>query len=114
MSNLMEYKGYHGKVEYSGAEDLFVGRVIDIDGTITFTGESIPELRKAMETAVDGYLEWCEQIGKAPAKEYKGSFNVRVASELHRDAALLAAENGITLNQFVADAIREKLQRGMF
>ena len=114
MSNLMEYKGYHGKVEFSGEEKLFVGRVIDIDGTITFTGASVGELEKALHSAVDGYLEWCEQIGKAPAKEYKGSFNVRIASELHRDAALLAAENGITLNQFVAEAIREKLQRTPF
>ena len=111
MSNLMEYKGYHGKVEYSGDEKLFVGRVIDIDGTITFTGASIDELDRAMRDAVDGYLEWCQQIGKQPAREYKGSFNVRIASELHRDAAITAAERGITLNQFVAEAIREKLQR---
>jgi len=111
MSNLMEYRGYHGKVEYSGEEKLFVGRVIDIDGTITFTGESVDELEKAMHNAVDGYVEWCQQIGKQPAREYKGSFNVRISSELHRDAAISAAESGITLNQFVADAIREKLQR---
>ncbi len=111
MSNLMEYKGYHGKVEYSGDEKLFVGRVIDIDGTITFTGASINELEQAMHNAVDGYVEWCQQIGKQPAREYKGSFNVRIASELHRDAAITAAERGITLNQFVAEAIREKLQR---
>ena len=111
MGNLMEYKGYHGKVEYSGEERLFVGRVIDIDGTITFTGSSIEQLENAMKSAVDGYLEWCEQIGRQPAKEYKGSFNVRIASELHRDAAITAAETGITLNQFVAEAIREKLQR---
>ena len=111
MSNLMEYKGYHGKVEYSGDEKLFVGRVIDIDGTITFTGASEYELQRAMHNAVDGYLEWCQQIGRQPAREYKGSFNVRISSELHRDAAITAAERGITLNQFVAEAIREKLQR---
>ena len=111
MSNLLEYKGYHGKVEFSGDEKLFVGRVIDIDSTITFTGESITELEKAMKSAVDGYLEFCEQTGRAPAKEYKGSFNVRISSELHRDAAISAAEKGITLNQFVTEAIREKLQR---
>lgn len=111
MSNLMEYSGYHGKVEYSGEENLFVGRVIDIDGTITFTGSSIDELGKAFRSAVDGYLEWCQQIGRAPAKEYKGSFNVRIPSELHREASLSAAEKGITLNQFVAEAIKEKLDR---
>ena len=111
MSNLMEYNGYHGKVEYSGEEKLFIGRVIDIEGTITFTGSSIAELQAAMKNAVDGYVEWCQQIGRQPAKEYKGSFNVRISSELHREAALNAADKGMTLNQFVSDAIKEKLQR---
>ena len=96
-------------MEYSGEEKLFVGRVIDIDGTITFTGSSIAELESAMKSAVDGYIEWCAQIGKKPAREYKGSFNVRIPSELHREAALSAAESGLTLNQFVANAIKEKL-----
>ena len=111
MASLMEYKGYHGKVEYSAEERLFHGRVIDIDDTIAFAGASVAELEKTFKDAVDGYVEWCEQIGKTPAREYKGSFNVRISSELHRDAAIAAAESGITLNQFVSEAIKEKLFR---
>ena len=111
MSSLMEYKGYHGKVEYSSEEKLFHGRVIDIDDTIAFAGASVDALEKSFRDAIDGYIEWCSQIGKQPAREYKGSFNVRVSSELHRDAAMTAATKGITLNQFVAEAIREKLMR---
>ncbi|MBR5730614.1 MAG: type II toxin-antitoxin system HicB family antitoxin [Firmicutes bacterium] len=111
MSSLMEYRGYHGKVDYSAEEKLFHGRVIDIDDTIAFAGASVEELERTFKNAIDGYVEWCEQIGKQPAREYKGSFNVRVSSELHREASLAAAATGITLNQYVSEAIKEKLQR---
>ena len=91
-------------------KDLHANYYCYID-TIAFAGASVAELEKTFKDAIDGYVEWCEQIGKAPAREYKGSFNVRIASDLHREAALAAAQAGSTLNQFVADAIKEKLFR---
>lgn len=36
---------------------------------------------------------------------YKGSFNVRIPSELHRKAAIAAAAKNVTLNDFVKTAI---------
>ena len=111
MASLMEYQGYHGKIEYSTEERKFFGKVVDIDGTIVFEGSSVSELEYSFRNAVDRYLDWCREIGKKPVREYKGSFNVRISPELHRDAALTAAENNSTLNQFVAQAIKEKLQR---
>ena len=38
-------------------------------------------------------------------------FNVRISSDSHREAAMDAAIEGITLNQFVAEAIDEKIAR---
>ena len=37
--------------------------------------------------------------------------NVVISTELHRDLKVEAAKSGITLAQFVADAIAEKIQR---
>ena len=37
--------------------------------------------------AVEDYLELCNLNGKEPEKVYKGSFNVRISPELHKQAA---------------------------
>ena len=38
-------------------------------------------------------------------KTYKGSFNVRIPTELHREAAMFAAFKNMSLNDFVRYAI---------
>lgn len=41
----------------------------------------IEELKRTFAQSIDNYLDLCEQIGKEPEKEFKGSFNVRISSE---------------------------------
>ncbi len=62
--------------------------------------------------SIDDYLELCQEIGKAPDREYRGTFNVRVSPELHREAALAAEAMDISLNQFVADALQRYVATG--
>ena len=110
MDSLMEYKGYHAKIDFDNDDDIFVGRVIGINDSIGFHGKSVRELTAAFHDAVDNYLDYCKQAGKVPEKEYKGSFNVRIKPEQHRKIALHAANEGITINQFVSRAIEDELE----
>src|SRR6056297_499637 len=105
MKNFMEYKGYYAKIEYSSEDDIFFGSIIGIDDSISFEGKSVTELKEAFQEAVDDYLNMCQKIGKEPQKYYKGSFNVRIAPEVHRKAILLARSKRISLNKFVEKAI---------
>ena len=68
------------------------------------------ELIKAFHEAVEDYLETCQRIGKEPNKTYKGSFNVRIPAEMHREAAIYAASVAISLNDFVKTAIEYALK----
>ena len=106
MRNTMKYKDYSGSVEYSDEDGVFFGRIIGINDRITFDGDNVKSLRINFEEAVDGYLKVCSQIGKEPDKTYKGTFNVRIAPELHRDLAVYSASHGKTLNSTVEEAIR--------
>jgi predicted HicB family RNase H-like nuclease len=109
MSDVMNYKGYFGTVRYSEEDEVFYGKIAGINDLIMFEGASVKELKNAFHEAVDDYLETCKEIGKEPQKPFKGSFNVRIPSELHRKAAKTAAIMGISLNQLVQKALEEKV-----
>jgi predicted HicB family RNase H-like nuclease len=94
-------------VNFSAADRVFYGRIEGIDDLITFEAKSVDELIKAFEESVEEYLALCEQTGKHRQRSYKGSFNVRIHPDLHKNAALLSADLGISLNQFVEEAIGE-------
>lgn len=107
MANQIEYKGYHASVIFSSEDEMLIGSVIGIRDSLNFHGSSIEDITKAFHDSIDGYLEMCERLGKSPDKEYKGTFNIRVSPELHREAALQAEYQGISLNQLVQQAIEE-------
>ena len=88
---------------------MLIGSVIGIQDSLNFHGTTIDEITQAFHDSIDGYLEMCEALGRSPDKEYKGSFNVRIAPDLHRQAAIAAECSGMTLNQFVQQAIEDKL-----
>jgi len=108
MNTMMEYKDYHATISYDAEENIFVGEVFGINDSLNFHGTTVEELTEAFHQSIDNYLALCEKFGKVPEKEFKGTFNVRITPELHRRAALEAARERISLNQFVAGAIEER------
>lgn len=105
MNNTMEYKGYVGSVEFSEEDGLFFGKVLGIRPLISYEGETARQLVDDFHGAVEDYLALCAQEHKEPEKAYKGSFNVRISPELHKQAALAALSREISLNRFVEDSI---------
>jgi len=105
--NVLEYKGYYGTVEYSAKDNILFGKVIGVNGLISYEGDSVQTLKTDFEEAVDDYLDMCEAESVEPEKTYKGTFNVRIEPELHRSLAIFAATHRITLNAAVENAVRE-------
>lgn len=105
----MHYRNYIGSVELSEADSTFFGRVQGIRALISYDGNTAEDLIANFHAAIDDYLTTCETAGVLPEISYKGSFNVRIDPELHRQAAVYAIAHQQTLNSFVEEAIREKL-----
>ena len=106
----LRYKGYVGSVEYSEEEQSLFGKVLGLrrDG-IVYEGDSATEIRKDFEDAIDHYLDSCARRGVTPEKPYSGNFVLRMAPELHGQAAERAEELGESINDFINDAIRQAL-----
>lgn len=105
---ILSYKGYHTKPEYSLEDGVIHGKIEGLSDLVSFESESTdPDaIRQAFQESVDEYIAFCEEVGKAPEKEYIGTFNVRISPKLHRSLAQIAYENETSLNQEVENAIR--------
>ncbi|WP_061214025.1 type II toxin-antitoxin system HicB family antitoxin [Syntrophomonas wolfei] len=113
MKDIILYKDYIGSVHYSTEDEVFFGKIEGINDSISFEGSSVTELKAAFEEAVEDYIELCQLNGKEPKKTYKGSFNIRIRPELHKQAVQLALMEGKSLNQFIENAIEDRIMQSV-
>lgn len=106
MNNTMEYKDYIGSVEFSEADGIFFGKVQGIRSLISYEGTTAKELVEDFHCAVDDYLELCAENKTEPEKSYKGSFNIRISPELHKQLAVRALSSQTSLNSFIEKALQ--------
>lgn len=109
MKDMMTYKGFAGSVHYSDEDRVFYGKGEFIRSLISYEGTDVDSLRQAFEESVDDYLEQCKQEGRKPEQPFKGTFNIRTGSDLHRRAVMQANERGINLNRLVTEALERYL-----
>lgn len=111
MDNIMQYKGYFAEIKYSEEDECFIGKIDGLKSdTILFEGQTVKELKRDFKNAIDSYLDSCKKTNTLPEKQYKGSFNVRIKPNLHRDLALEAKKENISLNQLVEKLLFEKMK----
>ena len=110
MKNILKYKDFIGSVNFSAEDRAFYGKIEGINDLVTFEGTNVDELEEGFKFMVEEHLNDCEQEGKLAEKSYKGSFNVRITPDLHRQAAQIASVEGITLNQLIQRAIQHELE----
>jgi len=101
----MSYKGYLGVIEYDDEARIFHGEVVNLRDVITFQGESVAELRQALEDSVEDYLAFCRERGEEPEKPFSGRVLLRIDPVLHRKITLQARLAGESVNRWIAQAL---------
>ena len=101
-----EYRGYAADIRYSEADGMLVGHVAGIRAIIGFHGESVNEVRKAFEEAVDFYLD----TEPYPEKPFSGQITLRVTPEVHAELFRKAQKAGANnFDTWLAKELKESV-----
>jgi len=109
---MISYKGYSGTVRFDDEAEIFHGEVLGLRDVVTFQGTTVEELKRAFEDSVEDYLEFCEERGEAPERPFSGRFLVRIDPRLHRRLYELSADEGESLNSWIASRLEHLARIG--
>ena len=108
---VFHYKGFVGSIEADSEEKCLYGKLLYINDLITYEADTVVQLEKEFQISVNDYLLTCKQLNREPQKPFKGSLNVRIGSQLHKEAALHAVQDGMTLNEYIKLAVANQIKR---
>ncbi len=103
MMNVMMYKGCKARVEFDPRDNVFVGRVLGIEDSISFHGATVAELKGRFAAAINHYLADCKATGRKPEKPASGKLMLRIPPEIHAKALVMARASGKSLNQWASE-----------
>lgn len=52
------HRGYKGSAAYCEEDDIFYGKIMDVDGLMTYQSEAYPDLEAAFQQAVNEYIDF--------------------------------------------------------
>ena len=89
----------------------FSARIIEFPGCFA-QGRSAAEAAANLEVAAESWVEatledGCDIPEPTGGNEYSGKFIVRVPRSLHQRCALLAQQEGVSLNQYVVSVLAQ-------
>jgi len=105
MMNVMTYKGYKARIEFDPRDNIFVGRVLGIEDSISFHGATVAELKEHFAAAINHYLADCKATGRKPEKPASGKLMLRIPPEVHAKALIMAKASGKSLNQWASELL---------
>lgn len=87
------YMGYAmGPIEIDPEDNMLTSTVAGLKDVIYFEAATAAELQQVVHDSIDDYVALCAERGRQPDRPYRGAIALRTAPELHRKAALRAAE----------------------
>lgn len=96
---------YTFRVTWSAEDNEFVATCLEFPSLSWLApsrNQAIEGLEQLLAEVVDDMLDGGEKVPEPYAeRKYSGTFNVRIGEHLHRDLAMHAAEQHMSLNQFV-------------
>ncbi|MEV4758870.1 toxin-antitoxin system HicB family antitoxin [Micromonospora sp. NPDC049559] len=100
-----EVTHYTYRVTWSAQDNEFVATCAEFPSLSWLAASQIEALQGLQDLLRDVVADMEQQGEEVPEpfaeRSYSGKFNVRVGESLHRELAIHAAEDGLSLNQYV-------------
>ena len=107
-------KKYTYRIEWSEADQAHIARCAEFP-SLAAHGKTPEKALKEIEFVVSESIRWLEEEGETgkllsklndsefrlSVRHYKGNITLRVPPEVHRNLAILSAEQGVSINQLV-------------
>lgn len=98
--------GYKAVVSYDQEIGMFRGEFVGLNGGADFYAKDVERLKREGITSLRVFLRMCEEDGVSPKKP-QGKFALRLDPDTYYDASVAAAAHGLSLNQWIAQTVRE-------
>lgn len=107
MKNVMTIRGQQAVITYDPDIEMLRGEFVGLNGGADFYAADVAGLHREGELSLNAFMDECAKRGIQPRKNFSGKFVLRVAPGIHEAAATAAAASGESLNQWVAEVIKE-------
>ena len=105
--NTMTISGYQAVIAFDPDIQMFRGEFAGLNGGADFYAADVEGLKHEGEISLRLFLQACERRGIEPRRHFSGKFSLRVDPATHEAAAMAAAAQGQSLNQWATEAIRQ-------
>ena len=112
MKNVIEIDGHKAVVAFDPEIRMLRGEFLGLNGGADFLAKDVEGLFREARLSLKVFVDLCAEKGISPFREYSGRFNVRLDPKTHAAAAIAAAANNKSLNEWVAEAIEEAAHSG--
>lgn len=109
MNNAMKIEGHTAVISFDPELNQFRGDFLGLNGAADFYAVSVEALRKEGAVSLETFLAVCKERGLEPYKSFSGKFVVRVPANLHARVTEAANAAGVSLNQWVQQALEREV-----
>jgi predicted HicB family RNase H-like nuclease len=107
MKNVMEFDGgYKAVIAYDPEIEMFRGEFTGLNGGADFYAKDAAGLKREGEISLRVFLEGCTEKSIPPRKA-GGKFALRLDPETYHQAGIAAKAQGVSLNQWITQVVRE-------
>lgn len=110
MNNTMVIDGQTAIISFDPDLGQFRGEFTGLNGGADFYAASVETLHIEGARSLKIFLDVCKERGIEPVRSFSGKFVVRVPTTLHARVAEAAAAAGVSLNQWVQQALEREIQ----